>query len=83
VDGFVVRSNESKIFLLHEIDQKVLFVPSKTVIRQPFRRSQAYSRSSWDDGSARCPVTPPVFKTGDRYLLMTVVGSTPTRFRQF
>src|SRR5580704_3629909 len=32
-------------------------------------------------GSACGPVIVPVFKTGDRYLAIAVVGSTPTRFR--
>jgi hypothetical protein len=34
-------------------------------------------------GSACDPVIVPVFKTGDRHLAMAMVGSTPTRFRQF
>src|SRR5271155_2127566 len=33
------------------------------------------------NGSACGPVIVPVFKTGDRYLAIAVVGSTPTRFR--
>ena len=34
------------------------------------------------NGSACGPVIVPVFKTGDRYLAIAMVGSTPTRFRQ-
>ena len=33
-------------------------------------------------GSACGPVIVPVFKTGDRYLAIAMMGSTPIRFRQ-
>ncbi len=34
-------------------------------------------------GSACSPVTVPVFKTGGWQAILSPVGSTPTRFRQF
>ena len=33
-------------------------------------------------GSACGPVIVPVFKTGERQVILSLVGSTPTRFRQ-
>jgi len=45
--------------------------------------------SSWNGwifllcGSACGPVIVPVFKTGERQAILSLVGSTPTRFRQF
>ena len=35
------------------------------------------------NGSACGPVIVPVFKTGERRAILSLVGSTPTRFRQF
>jgi hypothetical protein len=34
-------------------------------------------------GSACGPVIVPVFKTGERQAILSLVGSTPTRFRQY
>ncbi len=38
---------------------------------------------SQEFGSACGPVIVPVFKTGGRQVTLSLVGSTPTRFRQY